>query len=57
MAFLDLEQELTFHSHSCQPRRISDGIRGQTGFNLLFVDFDLAEEAKEDTEETKKNKN
>jgi hypothetical protein len=29
---------------------------GQTGFNLLFVDFVLPEEVKEDTEETKKNK-
>jgi hypothetical protein len=31
-------------------------MRGQTGFNLLFVYFVLPEEVKEDTEETKKIK-
>ena len=54
VAFYDLEQELTFHYHSCQPGRISDNIRGQTGSNLSFVDLELPEEVKDDTEDTKK---
>ena len=37
-------------------RRDNYRIGGQTGFNLLYVDFVLAEEVKYDTEDTKKIK-
>ena len=37
-------------------REDNSRIGGQTGFNLLYVDLVLAEEVKDDTEDTKKIK-
>jgi hypothetical protein len=53
-AFKLLEQEQHYLSHSRQPCRIIDGIRGQTGVNPSFVELNHTKEVKEEKEEPQK---